>query len=129
IAEITAYDSRISYSKMDAGDYEMGDGGWSADYNDPYNFLYLLLCDSGPMNWARYCNNAFDDLVNEASVTLDIKKRAAIMAEAEQIMLNDHPVIMLDYATNRILVSKRIQGFVDNISNTHRTRYMSIIDD
>ncbi|MDG2244227.1 MAG: peptide ABC transporter substrate-binding protein [Rhodospirillaceae bacterium] len=129
IANIAAYDSRISYSKMDAGDYEMGDGGWAADYNDPYNFLYLLLCDSGPMNWARYCNPAFDDLVNEAAVTLDMKKRAALMAEAEQIMLDDHPVIMLDYATNRILVSKRIQGFVDNISNTHRTRYMSIIDD
>lgn len=125
VAEIAAYDSRISYSKMDQGDYEMGDGGWHADYNDPYNFLYLLLCDSGPMNWTRYCNPAFDALVNEAAITLDMKKRAGLMAEAEQIMLDDYPAIMLDYATNRILVSKRIQGFVDNISNTHRTRYLS----
>ena len=129
MAEIAAYDSRISYSKMDQGDYEMGDGGWRADYNDPYNFLYLLLCDSGPMNWARYCNPDFDMLVNEAALTLDMKKRAGLMAQAEQIMLNDHPVIMLDYATNRILVSKRIKGFVDNISNKHRTRYLSFVEE
>ncbi|MBT5567330.1 MAG: peptide ABC transporter substrate-binding protein [Rhodospirillaceae bacterium] len=129
IAEIAAYDSRISYSKMDQGDYEMGDGGWHADYNDPYNFLYLLLCDSGPMNWARYCNPEFDALVNEAARTLDMKKRAGLMSQAEQIMLDDHPVIMLDYATNRILVSKRIRGFVDNISNAHRTRYLSFVDE
>jgi oligopeptide transport system substrate-binding protein len=128
IAEIAAYDSRISYSKMDQGDYEMGDGGWAADYNDPYNFLYLLLCDSGPMNWARYCNPGFDKLVNQAAVTLDMKKRAGLMSQAEQIMLDDHPVIMLDYATNRILGSKRIRGFVDNISNKHRTRFMWISD-
>ncbi len=129
VAEIAAYDSRISYSKMDQGDYEMGDGGWHADYNDPYNFLYLLLCDSGPMNWAKYCNPDFDMLVNEAAVTLDLEKRAQLMSQAEQIMLDDHPVIMLDYASNRILVSNRIQGFIDNISNAHRTRYLSFIDE
>jgi oligopeptide transport system substrate-binding protein len=80
------------------------------------------------MNWARYCNPGFDKLVNQAAVTLDMKKRAGLMSQAEQIMLDDHPVIMLDYATNRILVSKRIRGFVDNISNKHRTRFMWISD-
>ena len=126
IAEVAAYEARISYNRMDQGDYQMGDAGWAADYNDPYNFLYLLLCDAGPMNYPNYCNPEYDALVQQASLTLDLKERARLMSEAEQIMLNDHPIATMDFSTHRNLISKLVKGFEDNVSNTHRTRFMSL---
>ena len=128
IADVAANEARISYNRMEAGDYQMGDAGWVADYNDPYNFLYLLMCDAGPMNWPKYCNPAYDALIREASITLDMNERARLMSEAEQVMLDDHPVVTMDFSTHRNLVSKRVRGFEDNVSNIHRTRFMSLDD-
>ena len=128
IADLAAQETRISYNRMETGDYQIGDAGWVADYNDPYNFLYLLLCDSGPMNWPRYCNPEYDALIHKASRTLDMKERARLMSEAEQLMLDDHPIVPMDFSTHRNLVSKRVKGFKDNVSNIHRTRFMWLED-
>lgn len=128
IADIAAFEARISYNRMEQGDYQLGDAGWVADYNDPYNFLYLLMCNAGPMNWAKYCSPEYDALIKQASLTLDLDERARLMSEAEQIMLDDHPIIPIDFSTHRVLVSKRVKGFEDNVSNIHRTRFMSLDD-
>ncbi len=128
-ADIAPFDTRIAYNKYDTGDYEMGDAGWVADYNDPYNFLYLLLCDAGPMNWAKYCNPDYDALIEQASRTLDMDERAELMRQAEQVMLNDHPIAPIDFSTHRNLVSKRVRGFEDNVANHHPTRWMSLAED
>jgi len=126
IADIAGFETRIAYNRLQTGDYVMGDAGWVADYNDPYNFLYLLLCDAGPMNYPDYCNPDYDALIQKAALTLDLGERARLMSEAEQVMLNDHPVVTIDFSTHRNLVSKRVNGFEDAINNIHRTRFMSL---
>lgn len=129
IADILPFDTRIAYNRYDTADYEMGDAGWVADYNDPYNFLYLMLCDAGPMNWSKYCNPEYDVLIEQASRTLDMDERAELMSQAEQVMLDDHAIAPMDFSTHRNLVSKRVQGFEDNVANHHPTRWMSFKDD
>lgn len=128
IADVVAMEARVTYARMEQRDYQMGDGGWVADYNDPYNFLYLLMCEAGPLNWAGYCNPDYDALIEQAARTLDMAERARLMSEAEKLMLDDHPIIPMDFSTHRNLVSKRIAGFEDNITNTHRTRYLTFKD-
>lgn len=128
IANIIGLEARISYARLEEKDYLMGDAGWTADYNDPYNFLYLFMCDAGPLNWSGYCDPAYDALMNQASQTLDMTARADLMAQAEQLMLDAHPVVPIDFTTVRTLISKRVAGFEDNIGNTHRTRFMSFVE-
>ena len=111
IADVAALEARVSYSRMEEGDYQMGDGGWVADFNDPYNFLYLLMCEAGPLNWSKYCNPDYDALINQAAKTLDMQERARLMSDAEQLMLDDHPIVTMDFSTHRNLVSKRVKGF------------------
>ena len=48
------------------------------------------------------------------------------MRQAEQTMLDDHPLVPVDFSTHRVLVSKRVKGYADAINNTHRSRYMRI---
>lgn len=125
IANVAGMEARVSYARLEEKDYQMGDAGWTGDYNDPYNFLYLFLCDAGPLNWSGYCDPEYDALLDQASRTLDMTARANLMAEAEQLMLDAHPVVPIDFTTVRTLISKRVQGFEDNIQNHHRTRFMS----
>ncbi|MHB1204318.1 MAG: peptide ABC transporter substrate-binding protein [Rhodospirillaceae bacterium] len=115
---------KVHYSRMQQADFTAGWGGWIGDYNDPQNFLFLLDSRSGVFNYGDYKNPEFDRLMDEAKVTLDLEARAALLARAEQIALDDDAVIPLDFSTAKELVSPAIKGFADNIEDIHRTRWM-----
>jgi oligopeptide transport system substrate-binding protein len=123
---ILAHEARVVYGLMRTGDYQLGDAGWVADYDDPQNFLYLLTCDAGPMNYSRYCNTEYDSLLSQASKTRHLNDRAHLLAKAEQLMLDGHPIIPMAFIKHRNLISKNVSGFKDNINNIHRSRYISI---
>ena len=104
----------------------MADGGWIADYNDPYNFLFLSETRSIPMNYPRYSNPEYDALIERANRELDMEVRATLLAQAEQIMIDDMPIIPIVYYVNKNLVNPRVTGWEDNLVNIHRTRYLCI---
>lgn len=123
---ITGTETQILYANLRAGEFEVSDGGWIADYNDAQNFLYLMETKTGQMNYSKYSNPEYDDLVDRSNKELDVDKRAALMQKAEQIMLDDMPIIPMWYEVNRALVDPRVTGWVDNIVDIHRTRYLCI---
>ena len=115
---------RIAYAAIQAGDFEVATAAWGADYNDPQNFLFLIDSRSGVFNYAGYKNPEFDRLMDEAKATLDLQKRAELMARAEQIALNDIAVLPMAVKTARELVAPYVKGFVPNAEDFHRTRFM-----
>jgi len=126
--EISVSETQIHYDNMRAGDYELGDGGWIGDYNDAYNFLFLGESTSIPMNYSRYTNPDYDALVEEANRTLDPEERGRMLAEAEQIFIDDMPVIPVVFYVNKALVNPAITGWEDNIVHIHRTRFLCRTD-
>ncbi len=123
---ITGTETQILYANLRSGEFEVSDGAWIADYNDAQNFLYLLETRTGQMNYAKYSNPEYDDLVDRSNKELDVEKRAALMRKAEQIMLDDMPIIPMWYEVNRALVDPRVSGWTDNIVDIHRSRYLCI---
>ncbi|MCH8489062.1 MAG: peptide ABC transporter substrate-binding protein [Oceanicaulis sp.] len=127
-ADIVGGEAQIHYANMRAGDFQVGDGGWIADYNDAYNFLFLGETGSIPMNYSRFSNEAFDTMVTEANQQLDLETRGRMMAQAEQILLDEQPIMPIHYLVNRALVNPRVTGWVDNASHIHRTRHLCFAD-
>ncbi len=125
---IVQIETQIHYENLRSADYQAGDGGWIADYNDPYNFLFLAEERSIPMNYSRYRNPEYDDLVSRANQELDMEVRASMMAEAEQMMIDDMPIIPVVFYVNRAVVSPEVTGWEDNIVHIHRTRFMCLQD-
>lgn len=117
---------RVHYNALRTQDFEVADAGWVADYNDAENYLFLLQSTSGQMNYSKYKNETFDALMAKASLTLDLAERAAILKQAEQVMLDDHPVIPQFVATHRHLLAPHLEGYVPNMLNWNRTRYLRI---
>lgn len=115
---------KVHYARLQNDDFTAGWGGWVGDYNDPQNFLYLMDSRSGVFNYGGYNNPAFDRLMDEAKVTQDLDARAAILAKAEQVALDDDAVVPLDFTTAKELVSPALKGYADNIEVIHRTRWM-----
>jgi oligopeptide transport system substrate-binding protein len=125
-AELFNLEVKVLYTALRAGDFEVADAGWVADYNDPQNFLCLLQSSSGQMNYGKFSNPKYDRLMDEAARTLDLAKRAELLRQAEAIELAQQPIVPVLFNVSRSLVSRRLQGWEDNVLDWHRTRFMSI---
>ena len=87
---------------------------WMAGNEDPDMVLYPLLHSSqhtptGP-NRALYKNARFDELLQEARLTTDQAKRAALYREAQKILMEDPPWIFIDHEVQTAAFAKRVQG-------------------
>ncbi|MCA3693837.1 peptide ABC transporter substrate-binding protein [Aquidulcibacter sp.] len=126
--EILGAETQINYEKLRTGDFELGDAGWISDFNDAKNFVYLFQTSTDQLNYGKYSNPEFDRLMDAADVEKDTQKRAALMKQAEAIVLKEHGFMPMWFLTNRNLVSPRVTGWVDNAVDIHRARYLCTTD-
>ena len=117
---------QVYLDTRDNKQYDVSRAAWIADYVDPVTFLDLFLSDAGVRNDAGYNNPEFDSLVKESFNISDPKERLATLAKAEEIFLNDLPLIPILYYKTKHMVSKRVQGWAYNSLDFHMGRYMSV---
>lgn len=123
-AQLIKNETQIAYQSYRIRDFDVADAAWIADYNDAMSFLSLQQSQYGQQNYGDYNNPRYDALLAAAESAADAQQRAIFMAQAEQIMLDDAPIAPLYYYVNKNLVNPNIDGFVDNIVDQHRTRYL-----
>jgi oligopeptide transport system substrate-binding protein len=86
--------------------------GWGADYPHPQNFLFDLLgCGSGNNN-AGYCNEEVDALMAEASVTADLEGQVALYNQAQELIMEDSPMITLRWGSRFTLIKPWVQDLL-----------------
>lgn len=117
---------QVHYDNLRAKKYQMGDGAWVADFNDARNYLYLFETRSGPYNYSGYSNPAYDQLIAASDKEPDLAHRAALMAQAEQLMLDDAAFCMILFGSSRNLVHPDLVGWGDNPEDIHRARWFGI---
>jgi oligopeptide transport system substrate-binding protein len=122
--ELYNTETKVHYDEMTEGLVEVGRAGWLADYDDADNFLGLLKSDVD-FNYGRYKNEEFDRLLTEASAMKDLDARAAVLAQAERIALDESAAIPIYYYVSKNVIKPKIQGFADNAKDIHRTRWLS----
>ncbi|NWH08632.1 MAG: peptide ABC transporter substrate-binding protein [Alphaproteobacteria bacterium] len=118
-------ESKVHYNNLRQQNYDFAWAGWIADYNDAKNYLYLGETRSAEMNYMKWSNATYDQLIQEADATADLTLRAQIMSRAEQILLDEAPMVPVYYGTSRNLVQSYIAGWEDNPVDVHRTRFLS----
>jgi oligopeptide transport system substrate-binding protein len=101
---------------IDRGDVQMFRSSWIGDYNDAYTFAQYFKSNFG-VNLTHYHNPAYDDLLNRAAVEVDPAKRRALLEQAEQVMLQDQPVIPIYFYVSKHLVKPRVTGWYSDIMN------------
>jgi oligopeptide transport system substrate-binding protein len=124
--DLAPTETQIHYANLRAKNFTVGDGGWVADFNDPKNYLFLLETRTGPQNYPGYSNARYDALVAESDRVVDQARRQDMIAEAEQIMLDDCPVCITVFGVSRNLVHPDLSGYVDNVEDIHRARWFAI---
>jgi oligopeptide transport system substrate-binding protein len=106
-------------------DFQVGRMGWIGDYNDPYTFLEVLSRHSGN-NHSNWRNDEFQQLIEQANATADPNVRLETLARAEQIAMDELPLIPI-YVYARIdMVKPYLRGYWGNLQNEHELKWMWI---
>lgn len=93
-------------------------GSWIADYPDAENYLSVFYSKNpAPPNYTRYNNPQFDALFEKALTELNDSLRYKLYQQADQVMINDAPVIPLWYDKVIHLVQNNVTGFPPNALN------------
>lgn len=121
----TDYRTHFAYLR-EGGDFDVARYGWIGDYSDPQNFLFLFQSDNAGFNIGKYANPQFDALMKLAADELDIVKRAAILREADSIVITEEPWIPVLHYSTKNLVSPKLMGFEQNLRGAIPTRFLSL---
>ncbi|WP_458123434.1 peptide ABC transporter substrate-binding protein [Paenibacillus sp. Z3-2] len=90
--------------------FQVARAGWSADYNDPYNFLEMWTTGN-TNNDSKFSNEQYDKDVKETVKSADPATRMAAFADAEKILIQDEMgVLPIYYYTNVSLTKPYLKG-------------------
>ncbi|MFL2570430.1 MAG: ABC transporter substrate-binding protein [Parvicellaceae bacterium] len=115
--EQVSFTDKIEHSKY--GKSEMFRSAWVADYPSPETFLSLFYGEAVPSsldepsypNTTRYKNARFDSLFIAGTMMDTEAERFELFSEAEKIMMEDAPVMILWYQENYTLYHSEIRNF------------------
>ena len=113
------------YERVLAGQHgQIFGGGWCADYPDPENFADVLFHSGSAQNSGGYSNPELDSLLEAARVEQDVAKRIEMYQQAEQIIVDDAPVLFTIHSLSYQLVKPYVKGYVFTPIDVPIERYM-----
>ncbi|HNC38293.1 MAG TPA: ABC transporter substrate-binding protein, partial [Chitinophagaceae bacterium] len=93
-------------------------GSWIADYPDAENYLSVFYSKNpAPPNYTRYDNPVFDALYEKAMMETNDSIRYQLYQQADQLIINDAPIIPLWYDKVIRLVQPNVKNFKTNALN------------
>lgn len=116
-AELQSQEWKVFLTTRVQKNFEIARDGWNADYVDPMTFLDMFLSTSDQNN-SGYANPAYDNAINAAKKELDPQKRFDLMHQAEDMLMNDMPIIPLYYYTRTIGIKDYVKGARVSVMNT-----------
>lgn len=104
------------------GNFTLARMAWVADYPSAENFLWLFdgktvpasLKDKSFPNITRYKNSTFDQLYDLGLTAKSVEEANRYFLQAEQVLMNDSPIIVLWYDEGYRLIQSYVKNFPNN---------------
>ncbi|MCI1695456.1 ABC transporter substrate-binding protein [Aneurinibacillus aneurinilyticus] len=117
--------------KTKNGEHTMALLGWTGDNGDPDNFLYVLLDKDNAkppaaQNISLYKNEKVHELLIKAQTTPDQKVREDLYKQAQEIILNDAPMVPFVHSTPVLASSSKVKGYVPHATGSEKLNDVSI---
>ena len=109
-AKINSMDADREWNKMVAGEYDLCDSNWITVGNgDPTEYLANWYGKSDA-NFCNYKNDKFDKLYEQLETEFDEAKRAKIIEQLQQILIDDAAVVVHGYYNSSMISDKTVTG-------------------
>jgi oligopeptide transport system substrate-binding protein len=118
--ELKQMEKRVYLVAQNHLDYDLSRSTWVGDYNDPNTFLDLFRSDNGN-NRTGWKNARYDGLMRKANRETDLAGRAALLQQAESILVRDEsPIIPIYFYVGLVYYNgDRVKGIHTNILDAH----------
>lgn len=90
---LEAVEPKIYFKRVSQKEFQLAAGSWVADFNDPINFLEVFKYKTASTNNTNWENPKYIDLLNQSALCRDSEERKRIFSEAEQILMDQAPII------------------------------------
>ena len=129
--DIQAEDWKVFVNDRKAGNFDVARNGWLADFDDPINMIEMWITNSGnndvqfgrdpatgkagtvpsyaPQDWDKY-----DELVASIKSETDFAKRANMLHEAEDMLMETYAIVPLYYYNDPYMMKSNVSGMYSN---------------
>ena len=129
--DIQAEDWKVFVNDRKAGNFDVARNGWLADFDDPINMIEMWITNSGnndvqfgrdpatgkagtvpsyaPQDWDKY-----DELVASIKSETDFAKRANMLHEAEDMLMETYAIVPLYYYNDPYMMKSNVTGMYSN---------------
>jgi oligopeptide transport system substrate-binding protein len=118
-------EKKTVFANRRAGDYQVLLGSWTADYLDATTYLDMWRSDSGN-NHTGWSDPAYDALSNRANAIADRTARAAVLQQAESLVLDAAPIVPIYFNTHVYLLHPAVKGWLPTPMDHTDYRYVSL---
>jgi dipeptide transport system substrate-binding protein len=123
-AKIVTYEWGEYRKRVQQGEDQLAEFGWTGDNGDPDNFFATIAdCAAarpGGGNLAKWCNHDFDALVLKAATLPDQAARAKLYEQAQVIMHDQEPFLLIAHSIVYMPMMKKVHGYVMDPLGKHK---------
>lgn len=109
-------------------EYDVSRASWIGDYPDPNNFLEVFVT-GGENNKTGWSNARYDAWLAQAASERDPAARYELMARAEEVLLDELPILPVFNYVTKNLVAPRLGGFEENVQDEHFPKFLYWMDE
>tara|TARA_B100000530_G_scaffold148183_1_gene92932 strand:- start:135 stop:1751 length:1617 start_codon:yes stop_codon:yes gene_type:complete len=121
--ELVNQDWKVYLNREMIGDFQISRAGWIGDYEDPNTFLDLMRPNRGN-NKTGWENMEYDALVEKANTINNQAERYELLYQAEEILIENMPVIPLYTYVRAYQLSPDVKGFSPHILDHHHPKFI-----
>ncbi|QKJ58155.1 ABC transporter substrate-binding protein [Serratia fonticola] len=113
-AKVVTFEWGEYLTRVKNGEHQAALMGWTTATGDPDNFfgpLYSCTSANGGSNSSKWCYQPFDKLILEARAESNHQKRVDLYKEAQQMMHDQMPAVMIAHSTIFEPVRKEVTGY------------------
>lgn len=128
-AKIVTYEWGEYLTRIRNGEHDAVTIGWTGDNGDPDNFFGVLMscvaAEAGS-NYSQWCDASFDAILDEARQSTDIEKRTELYRQAQEMMHETIPALMIAHSTVYMPMRKEVEGYIMDPLGTHNFNQVSL---
>lgn len=106
--------------------YEISRAGWIGDYVDPNTFLSMWVTGDSNNN-TGWSNAKYDRLMEESGLISDPEKRYERLREAEQVLLDEVPVLPIYWYTRTYLIHPDVKNWHPLLLDNHPYKHIDLV--
>lgn len=128
-AKIVSYEWGEYLKRAKDGEHQTMMMGWTGDNGDPDNFfatLFSCAAAKDGSNYSRWCYKPFEDLIQPARAEANHDKRVALYQQAQAVMHDQAPALLVAHSTVYEPVRKEVKGYVVDPLGKHHFESVSL---